>query len=429
MRIIIAGAGDVGIHLTSLLSNDGHDITVIDIDHDRIDYILNHFDVSCLIGKSSSPDILRQAGVSKSDILISCTDSDENNILTSMVSKRLGVEKTISRIKTDIYSEVDLGIDDIVTTSELAAKEVKRLLVGDITDSFEFSGGVFNLLGLNLGIESCLIDKFIGDVSYDDMKVAAVLRNNRTIIPTEKEKLKEGDLIYFLSKDNNIKNIENICGKSHITYKNIIISGINEITEYLVKELTSVNIKVFDQDTEKCRRFSDKFQNCLVVNSVIDQDAFNDEGMCNYDCIISVNENTEKNIISCLLAKKLGVKKTIALVSNTSLIHLSQNIGIDTLINEKMLAADSIYKHIRNNNIVSQATLHGVDAEVLEYTISPKSKLINKVIGSISFPGYIIGITRFGDPIIPTNDFRLQVSDSVIIIVKPSKIKSIESFF
>ncbi len=429
MKIIIAGSGEVGQHLTNLLSSDGHDITVVDIDKEKIGYLSSHYDVSCVFGKSSCPDILRKAGAGKANLLISCTDSDENNILTSMISKKLGVEKTISRIKSYNYSQIDLGIDDIVTTSELAANEIKRLLNGEITDSFEFDGGLFNLIGLNLDIKSCLIDKYIGDIKYEDMKVAAVLRDNQTILPDEKVKLRVGDHIYFLSKHNNIHNVEKVCGKEHIVCKNIIINGINEITENLVSVLKGVNIKVFEEDTIKCNEFTDKYNNCLVINSRINVDIMEEEGLLNYDCIISISDNTEKNIISCLLAKKIGVKKSIALVSNTDLIHLSQNVGIDTLINEKMLAADAIYKHIRSGNIVSQATLHGVDAEVLEYTITPKSKLVNKFISKLSIPGHIIGITRFGEPIIPDVEHRLQVSDNIIIITKIHNIKKIESFF
>jgi trk system potassium uptake protein len=429
MKIIIAGSGEVGQHLTDLLSKDNHDITVIDIDRNKLEYIASHYDVSCLYGKSSCPDILQQADIRKTDLIISCTNSDENNLLTSMISKKLGVEKTISRIKSDNYTQVDLGIDDIVTTSELAAKEVRRLLDGDVTDSFEFDDGIFNLVGLNIDPKSCLIGKCISDVNYDYMTVAAVLSGNRTILPTEEETLKEGDHIYFLSKDNNVEKVEQICGKRHINYKNIIINGINDISTYLVKELNDMHIKVFDEDADKCREFSNQHTDCLVINSQINHEVIDEEGLSNYDCIISVNENTDKNIISCLLSKKMGVKKTIALVSNTSLIHLSQNIGIDTLINEKMLAADAIYKHVRNGNIVSQATLHGVDAEVLEYTIYPKSKLMNKMIENIRIPGKIIGVVRFGKPIIPDKDFRLQVADNIILISKSENIKTVESFF
>ena len=303
MKIIIAGSGEVGQYLTNLLSKDGHEITVVDINKDKIEYISTHYDVSCVFGKSSCPDILRQAGSQKADLLIACTDSDENNILTSVIGKKLGVEKTISRIKSDNYSQIDLGIDDIVTTSELAANEIKRLLNGDITDSFEFDGGLFNLIGLKLDVKSCLVDKYIGDVKYDDMKLAAILRDGKTILPDEKVKLKSGDHIYFLSKHDNVENIENVCGKKHIICKNIIINGINEITENLVRVLKDVNIKVFEKDASKCSEFMDKFDNCLVVNSLIDLEIMDEEGVNNYDCIISVTRNTETNIISSLFLR------------------------------------------------------------------------------------------------------------------------------
>jgi len=429
MNIIIAGSGEVGQHLTDLLSNDGHNITVVDIDSEKLNYISSHYDVQCIIGKSSCPKTLKSANVDKTDLIISCTNSDENNLLTSMVSKKLGVEKTISRIKSDNYSEIDLGIDDVVTTSELAADEIKRLLTGDVTDSFEFDEGVFKLLGLNLTKYSCLIGKEIKEIKYDEMSFVAALRGDRTILPSEEETLMEGDHIYFLSKDDNIKRVEKICGKKHINHRNIIINGISAITEQLVGILKASNIIVFDKDATKCQEFADKFSKCLVINSPFSQEVIDDENLNDYDCIVSLEDNTEKNIISCLLAKKTGVKKTIAMVSNTSLIHLSQNIGIDTLINEKMLAADSIYKHIRNGNIVSQATLHGVDVEVLEYTIPPNSKLLNKTIRNMRIPAHIIGITRSGEAIIPGPTQRLQVSDNIILVSKRENVKEIDSLF
>lgn len=426
MKIIVAGVGEVGKHLIKLLSNDGHDISVIDVDPNKINYIQGHFDVSCFLGRSSCPNVLRSANVNDCDIVISCSDSDENNLLTSMISKKLGAKKTISRLKSNDYTDIDIDIDDMIITGELAASEVKRLLNGDITDSFEFNNGDVKIIGININENNPLVDKRTDAI--DDTKLIAVLRDDKTIIASDRTTLRKNDQAYLITKKC-VHDIEKACGQKHFDCRSFIINGINDITENLLRELDGNTIKVFDTDKEKCAKLSSEFSNCLVINSKIDHDMMNQENITDYDCFISVSDVTEENIITSLMAKKQGVKRTIALVDNTDLIHLSQKIGIDTLINKKILAADAIYKHIRGKNIISQNTLHGVDAEILEFTVTAQSKLAHKTIINSKLPGKVICMKRGDETILPDQDNLIQIGDNIIIISEMKNIKKIESFF
>ena len=426
MKIIVAGVGEVGKHLIKLLSNDGHDISVIDVDPNKINYIQGHFDVSCFLGRSSCPNVLRSANVNDCDIVISCSDSDENNLLTSMISKKLGAKKTISRLKSNDYTDIDIDIDDMIITGELAASEVKRLLNGDITDSFEFNNGDVKIIGININEDNPLVDKRTDAI--DDTKLIAVLRDDKTIIASDRTTLRKNDQAYLITKKC-VHDIEKACGQKHFDCRSFIINCINDITENLLRELDGNTIKVFDTDKEKCVKLSSKFSNCLVINSKIDHDMMNQENITDYDCFISVSDVTEENIITSLMAKKQGVKRTIALVDNTDLIHLSQKIGIDTLINKKILAADAIYKHIRGKNIISQNTLHGLDAEILEFTVTAQSKLAHKKIINSKLPGKVICMKRGDETILPDQDNLIQIGDNIIIISEMKNIKKIESFF
>lgn len=436
MNIIIAGVGDVGFHLAKLLTNENHDIVLIDTDKDKLEYANNHLDVSCMQGRSISKEILKNCQIDNCDLLISCTDSEENNILTGIIGKKLGAKKTIARVKDTRHIEEydDMGIDDLISTEYLASQEIRRLLRGSFTDSFDFDNGLFRLIGLHI-MEGSALDGSLTSESCcncDNYRTAAVLRNNETFLPNGDFELKGGDFIYFLTKSGQTDKIQKLCGQERNNVRSIMVIGANNISYHLIKQLSRYyRVKLIDKDVKKCQEFGDKLPNIeLIVNGdVHDNEMLKEESLGSYDAFISLTDNTETNIMSCLLAKKEGVKKTIALVDNVDYIHLSQNIGIDTMINKKLASADFIFKHIRKGSLISQATLHGVDAEVLEYSIDNGSKFLGKLIKDISLPGKIIGMVRDDIPFIPNYNSEFRLGDRVISIVKSENLSIFEKKF
>jgi len=436
MNIIIAGVGDVGFHLAKLLSAENHNIILIDTDKDKLEYAATHLDVSCVEGRSISKQILKDCDIDKCDLLISCTDSEENNILTGIIGKKLGAKKTIARVKDTRHIEEydDMGIDDLISTEYLAAQEIKRLLKGSFTDSFDFDNGLFNLVGLHIENGSILEGVKTGEECCNcfDYRTAAVLRDNETYLPNGNFELHAGDFIYFLTKAGQMAKLQKLCGKKPNKVRSIMVIGANNISYHLIKSLgKNYRVKLIDKDINKCKEFGDKLPNIgLIVNGdVHDNEMLREESLGTFDAFISLTDNTETNIMSCLLAKKEGVKKTIALVDNIDYIHLSQNIGIDTMINKKLVSADFIFRHIRRGALISQATLHGVDAEVLEYSIEAGSKFIDKSAKDIKLPGRVIGMIREDHPFIPNSDIKIEYKDRLISIVKSENLVEFENKF
>lgn len=445
MRIIIAGAGDVGFHLAKLLVQENQDIALIDTDAEKLKYASEHLDIATIKGNSISYTILDEAMVSKADLVIAATNSEETNISTCIIAKHLGAKRTIARVRNTEFllkrEKLDLeqlGIDEIISTETLAAREIKRLLKDvAFTDSFEFDRGLLNLIGISIEQESPMAGKTVSEASYlnpeNNFLTVAILRNNETIIPRGDVTFQIGDHVYFIAQKSAMKQILELSGKKRTRIKNIMILGGNEVGMHTAQKLSlKFNVKLIESDKERCFELADQLRGTLVIHGDgSDVELLEEEGIDQMDAFIAVTDNSETNIISCLVAKNHKVQKTIALVENMDYIHLSQNIGVDTMINKKLIAANFIFRHIRKGEIVTLTSLHGVDAEVVEFEIKESSSVVGKVLRNINFPKSAIvgGVIRNGKSYTPNGDFVFEPMDHVVIVAQPECIHKVESYF
>ncbi|MFY0651295.1 MAG: Trk system potassium transporter TrkA [Cyclobacteriaceae bacterium] len=445
MRIIIAGAGDVGFHLAKLLAIEEHDINIIDIDTEKLQYISNHLDVNTIRGNSTSFKILEEAKISKVDLLITVTESESTNISTAIIGKNLGAKKTIARIsnteflhKKDVLNLKDIGIDEIISPESLAAKEIKRLLKDTaLTDAFEFEKGILSLVGVTIDEDSELLNQSLADTAYlnpeRNFNTVAILRDNETIIPHGENIFKLNDHAYFITQPDGMERVRSLSGKTRTDVKNMMILGGSKIGIQTAMQLSNkYKIKLIEQDKEKCFELADKLENTLIINGDgRDLDLLQEEGIQNMDAFIAVTGNSETNIISSLVAKDNNVKKTIALVENIDYIHLSQNIGVDTMINKKLIAASFIFRHIRKGEVLNLTNVHGVDGEILEFEVKPKSKILDVAIKDLQFPRAAIigGVIRNNKGITVRGNFVFQEKDRVVVLSKPECIHTVEGFF
>ncbi|NNC96120.1 MAG: Trk system potassium transporter TrkA [Chitinophagales bacterium] len=445
MRIIIAGAGDVGFHLAKLLSYEKQDIVLVDIDKSKLRYAESHIDVATLKGSSVSFSTLEDAGVKKADLLLAVTNSEETNLATAIIGKHLGAKRTVARISNteflfakDKLDLAKLGIDELISPESLAAREIKRLLkTSALTDTFEFDNGLLNMIGINIDNHAPIEDKTINSTSHlnkeNDFITACILRNNKTIIPRGNTKFKINDNVYFISLQSGIEKIINLAAKEKVDIKKIMILGGSDVGIHSAKKLSKLyKVKLIEAKRDKCFELVDKLPNTLIINGDgSDVELLEEEGIEDMDAFIAVTGNSETNIISCLVAKNHGVKKTIALIENTDYIHLSQNIGVDTMINKKLIAANFIFRYIRKGEIVSLAGIHGVDAEVLEFEVKKNSKVTKKSIQDLKFPkGALVGgVIRNGKGYIALGDFWIKADDRVVVLSLPECIHDVESFF
>ena len=445
MKIIIAGAGDVGSHLAKLLSSEFHDIYLLDENEERLNTISSQIDVFTIAGDAKSVEIMEQKLISTCDLLIAVTSSEETNMLICILGKKLGAKHTIARINDDniinenrehFYNE--LGIDTLISPTHLATLEIERLInQAAFTDDIEFDNGKLTVFGISLSKKSILIDKSVresADLNPNlSFKPLALHRNDLTLLVDGDTILKENDIVYFISLRESIENIITLCGKTSIEIRDVMIIGGSRIGLNIAKLLEkNYNVSLVEKDKAKCEQLASILKKTLVINiNGHDVKILEEEGLAEMDALISVTANSEMNVMTSLVGKNHGIKKTIARIENFDYINLSQSIGVDTIINKKIIAADKIFKFVRKGNVSSVANLHGTNAEIIEFIVKSNTKITKKPINQLNFPkdSNIAGIIRNGIPIIPFGDFQLTENDKTIVFSLTESIKEIEKFF
>ncbi|MFD1614457.1 Trk system potassium transporter TrkA [Gelatiniphilus marinus] len=448
MKIIIAGAGEVGFHLAKLLSYESQEITLIDTDKECLAYADTHLDIKVIKGDATSIAILKEAQVTTSDLLISVTSSETTNITVCVLAKQLGSKRTIARISnTEFISHKDevgfirFGIDELISPEALAASEIElSLKQSSFNDNYEFEDGALTMAGLTLSKEASFVGKKVKQAAKIFPEIhfvpIAIQRAGTqfTIIPRGDTLFKEGDNVVFVTSEGGAEELCKLTGKENTEIKNVMILGGTQIGFKSARELCEkgFKVKLLEKNKERAFDIADALPNVLVINTdgrnvdILDEESISDMG-----AFIAVGDNSETNIMSCLVAKSKGVKKTIALVENMDYFELSQSIGIDTLINKKLLAANNIFRYIRKGEVVAMTKLNNMNAELLEFEVKATSAICNKFIKDIDFPRTAIigGVIRDGLGLIGLGDFKIQEGDRVVICSLLKSIKSVERLF
>lgn len=445
MKIIIAGAGDLGSHLAKLLSSESHDIYLLDLNEERLNTISSQIDVFTIAGDAKSVEIMEQKLISSCDLLIAVTSSEETNMLICILGKKLGAKRTIARIndvniikenKEHFYNE--LGIDTLISPTYLATLEIQRLVnQSAFTDDIEFDNGKLTVFGISLSENSSLINKTVresADLNPNlSFKPLALHRDDLTLIVNGETVLKENDIVYFISLKDSIPNIIKLCGKNNFKIKDVMIIGGSRIGINTAELLENdFRVTLVEKDKVTCQQMANTLKETLIINiDGHDVKMLEEEGLTEIDALISVTADSEMNIMTSLVGKSHGIKKTIARIENFDYINLSQSIGIDTLINKKIIAADNIFKFVRKGNVSLVANLHGTDAEIIEFVVKDGSKITKSPINKLNFPNSskIAGVIRNGIPIIPFGDFHLKENDKTIVFSLTESIQKIEKFF
>jgi len=448
MKIIIAGAGEVGFHLAKLLSFESQDITLIDTHRDSLSYADTHLDIRVVRGDATSIKVLEDSNVIDTDLVIAVTSSETTNITVCVLAKQLGAKRTIARISnTEFIDRKDevgftkFGIDELISPESLAANEIELLLnQSAFNDTYEFEGGALTMIGLHLNRTNSFIDKTVKEVAsvFPNLKYVPIAMQRYgtqyTIIPRGDTQFKEGDQVYFITTKEGVDEIYELTGKQRHEIRNVMILGGSNIGYKTASDLCKnrFNVKLIENDKEKAFEIADDIPSCLVING----DGRNvelllEEDVQDMDAFISVTGNSETNIMSCLVAKSKGVKKTIALVENMDYFQLSHSIGIDTLINKKLLAANNIFRYIRKGEVVAMTKLNNMNAELLEFVVTPSSNVTNKTIRDIDIPRSAIigGVVRDGEGQIALGDFKIQSGDRVVVCCQPQSISKVEKLF
>ncbi|MGK0386540.1 MAG: trk system potassium uptake protein TrkA [Patiriisocius sp.] len=448
MKIIIAGAGEVGFHLAKLLSFESQDITLIDIRRDSLSYADTHLDIRVVRGDATSIKVLEDSNVVGTDLVIAVTSSETTNITVCVLAKQLGAKRTIARISnTEFIDRKDevgftkFGIDELISPESLAANEIELLLnQSAFNDTYEFENGALTMIGLHLNRTNSFVDKTVKEVAaiYPNLMYVPIaiqrFGTQYTIIPRGDTQFKEGDQVYFITTKEGVNEIYKLTGKERHEIRKVMILGGSNIGYKTANDLCKnrFKVKLIENDKEKAFEIADDIPSCLVINGDgRNVDLLLEEDIQDMDAFISVTGNSETNIMSCLVAKSKGVKKTIALVENMDYFQLSHSIGIDTLINKKLLAANNIFRYIRKGEVVAMTKLNNMNAELLEFIVTPSSSVANKTIRDIDIPRSAIigGVVRQGEGLIALGDFKIESGDRIVVCCLPQSIGKVEKLF
>ena len=454
MKIVIEGAGQVGSHLAKMLSHASNEITVIDEDGERIRKLTSSADVSTVQGPPSTIALLREAGCAKADLFIAVNpfQSQSVNIVSALLAKKIGAKRVLARIDDESYLSPenkllfkDLGIDMLFFPEKSASDEIVEMLHHSAsTESMDFARGKLQLAVFKLDDDSPLLEMSVAEFAKTvktaepeaDFRIVAISRGGVTIIPRYDTPFKYMDYLYVISRREGVPVLMKYLGKDKIEVRRVLILGGSEIGEMVAGRLAAQkleDIKIIDIDPARCRQLSEDLPDLVSVTcgDVRNSDFLLEEDIKSFQAVLSCTGNDEVNILACVVAKKMGVPRVIAQVENLEYIRLAEEMGVDSTINKKLITASRIFKFTLSDKVRSVRYMSGTDAEVLEYTAAPDSRITKAPLKDIEFPkdAIIGGIIRGGDSFIAVGHTRIEAYDRVAVFALPDAVKDVDKMF
>jgi trk system potassium uptake protein TrkA len=445
MKIVIAGAGDMGTHLSKMLSGNGHDLTVVDVDPKALVEVGNLVDVVTVEGDTTQFSVLRRAGVRKCDLFIAVRSVENDNILSAVMAKQLGAKKAIARIDSKEYLEpnskeifIDMGIDYLFYPEQIAAHEVINLLGHtSSTEYVDFAGGKLSMVAFRLELTSPLLGRSVIDADNEDedleYRVVAIVRGSKTIIPTADDRFEEEDMVYAISRNSATHRVVELSGRREVEIRNMMILGGSRIGVRIANELQNViNIKLVDYNADKAFHLAERLDKTLIINEDgRDTEAMMEEDLAGMDAFVAVTGRSETNILAAMLAKRMGVKKVIAEVENINYISLAESIGVDTIINKKLVTASNIFRFTMTSEVQAIKCLTGSQAEVMEFIVKPNSPATKHKIRDLGLPddSIIGGVVRGDRVFIAVDDTQINAYDRVVVFAMPEAVMRVAEFF
>ena len=443
MRIVIAGAGEVGTHLAKMLSVEEQDIIVMDVDNKKLEPLEN-YNLLTHQGSAISFSDLNAIKTGACDLFIAVTKSEARNILACSMAKRLGAKKTVARLDNDEFFSpkwrehiAHLGIDHLIYPEMLAAKEIASALKRTWARNwFELFDGELIVVGVKIRNNARIVNQMLKDVSNIShfLHVSAIKRNREIIIPRGDDRILENDIIYVATTLDHIDEVREVCGKTQSPVDNVLIVGGNDIAEQLIKRLgKTVDIKIIEADRDRCLELSERLDDKVIIvnGDGRNSDMLLEEGIKDYDAFLALTKNDEANVLACVVAKKFGVSRTIADVENIEYISLAEEMGVDAVINRKLITAGRIFKFTLSGKARMVRYMSGTEAEVLEYTAAPGSAITKAPLREISFPkdAVIGGVIRGTEGLIAVGDTQIEAYDHVAVFALPSAVKEVDKLF
>lgn len=444
MRIVIAGAGEVGVHLARLLSQEEQDIVLLDKDAATLQSVDSTCNLLTCTGSPISPEAQRQAGVEDCDLFIAVTPYETENVIAAEIAKSLGAHKTVARI--DNYEFMDprnrefftrMGVNTMIYPEYLAALEIKTALERNwVRHWFELHGGEIIVVGVKLRDNAMIAGMQLKEFARREhnFHVSAIRRHHRIIIPRGDDRLEPNDILYFTTTANHVDELRELCGKTVNAISRVMIMGGSRIAIRLVNLFDNkrLKFKIVEMDRAHCVKLAEKCPGAEVVHGDgRDMDVLREEGIEDTDAFIALTDSPETNILACLSAKEMGVKKTIAEVENIQFISEAENLNIGTIINKKLLASSGIFQMLLDSDASDSRCMALADAEVAEIEVKPRSKITRAPVKELTLPREVTfgGLVRDGKGMLVTGNTQILPGDRVVVFCLLGALHKIEKLF
>ncbi|EPR30953.1 TrkA-N domain protein [Alkalidesulfovibrio alkalitolerans DSM 16529] len=444
MRIVIVGAGEVGFHIARRLSREDKEVVVVDKNPEALRRVSEHLDAQTILGSGSSPKVLIEAGIKGADILLAVTDSDDANIMSCLFARALAPQITkVARIRNEEYTEFQdalardiLNISMVINPEVETVKTVLNLVrLPGAREVNEFADGRISMVGVRAtpgsvlsGLKLTEVRSVLGGV---DLIVGAIVRGSELIVPTGRDVINDGDLVYFACATHDRQKAMERFGKQQKAARNILVVGGGAIGLRLCRALEKerYRVKLIETSAERCELLSAQLDNTTVLcGDGTDQDLLREENASAMDMVVALTGDDETNVLTCLLAKSMGARRAIARVNKFAYVPLIQAIGLDNVVSTRLSAINSILHAIRRGKVISTALLQGDEAEIMEAIALEHSAIVDRPIKDLDFPrGALILCVMRGDEVrVPTGDFVVKPKDRVIILSAREAVQTVE---
>jgi len=446
MKVIIVGAGEVGYHIADRLSKEGHHVTIVEREPTKEKKLSDKVNALVVHGNGASATVLQKAGIESADLFIAVTDSDEVNLVACLIANEFKVPFKVARVKNIEYIHEDhilsaksLGIDLLINPQNVVSDVICKIIsYTEASEAAEFAGGKVIFISFPIHEKTPIVGKKLKDLSEErkrfDFIVPAITRKDQTLIPTGEDTFQDEDIVSFVCKKYDLEHIHELLDLKRKKAKTIFLLGGGQIGMQVAQTLQKKNhtIKIIEKNDQNCKLIAEKLDNVLVLCSdSYDVETLKAEGISMADAFIAVTNDDSANILGSLLAKKYGVRRSIALVNDPELVNLAPTLGVDACVSPRLATAGEILKYIRGEKVLKIAMLEQNDAEVIEFQITEKFKKLNKSFKEISIPdGILVGaIQRKGEIIIPSGGDHLEVDDHVVVFCLAETITKAEKYF
>ena len=453
MRAIVVGAGDVGYDVARLLSLQRHDVTVVDTDPAKVENVRDTLDVLAVVGSGTSTAALRQARIEEADLLVAVTDVDEVNLIASMLAERVGKSPrettTIARVRSDEFTDqgsvlglADFGIDHIIHPEQSTANEVVSLLRrAAATDVVDFCGARVQLVGIRVEPDARVVGRTLVEVARQSplpFRVMGISRGVRTIVPSGDATVQAGDQVFVLVETGRVAEVARVLGKEVGRLRHVMILGGTAVGARVAAGLVGrsrrnggMEVKIVEPDRARAEHLAETVEGALVIHgNPADIDLLAREGLAETDALVALTADEESNLVSCLMAKHLRVRKTVALLSKSAYIPISQSIGLDAAVSQKLAVSREVLRFLRGAHVRSVATVHGLDAEILELVADAGSPITRAPLGKLRLPkGVLLGAVVGEAVEIATGQTHMKAGQRAVVFATPERVGDVEPLF